>query len=78
MNSFPDVFTQLRVALEKQHVQVRRLVNPPNAFKSSPDGLPKTAIPSLLDFGYTSRILSVDYPVINGCLLVFRCYFTFE
>ncbi|CAF0888048.1 unnamed protein product [Adineta ricciae] len=55
--AFPDVFTQLRVALEKQHVQVRRLVNPPNAFKSPPDGLLKTTIPSLLDFGYTNVTL---------------------
>ncbi|UJR31796.1 hypothetical protein I4U23_019273 [Adineta vaga] len=55
--AFPDVYTQLRVALEKQGVQVRRLVNIPNVFKPLPDGLAKTNLPNLSDFGYSNVTL---------------------
>jgi hypothetical protein len=52
--SFPDVYTQFRVTLEKQGIQVRRLINIPNTFKPLPDDSVKTSVPSLSDFGYSS------------------------
>ena len=52
---FPDVYTQLRVALEKQGVRVRRLINTPDTFKPTPpDGTAAKPIPNLSDFGYSS------------------------
>ncbi len=52
--SFPDVYTQLRVALEKQRVQVRRIIHIPNVFKPWPDGTVATPVPNLSDFEYHS------------------------
>jgi len=52
--SFPDVFTQFRITLEKQNIQVRRLINIPNTFKPLPDGSLIKSIPNLSDFGYSS------------------------
>jgi hypothetical protein len=52
--SFPDVYTQLRVALEKQGVRIRRLINTPDTFKPLPDGTTMKPIPNLSDFGYSS------------------------
>ncbi|CAF1317016.1 unnamed protein product [Rotaria sordida] len=37
VKSFPDIYTHLRVALEKQGIQLRRLINIPNTFKALPD-----------------------------------------
>lgn len=51
---FPDVFTQFRVALEKQGIRVRRLINIPANFKPIPEGPVPAPLPTLLDFGYPS------------------------
>ncbi len=65
--SFPDVYTQFRVALEKQGVRVRRLINTPNTFKPSPDDTIVKPIPNLSDFGYSSMDL------FSFCKLEFFC-----
>jgi deoxyribodipyrimidine photo-lyase len=54
MISFPDVYTQFRVALEKQGIRVRSLINIPNTFKPLPDGIVIKSVPNLSDFGYSS------------------------
>ncbi|CAF4846758.1 unnamed protein product, partial [Rotaria socialis] len=51
--AFPDVFTQFRVALEKQNVRPRSLTNIPDKFKPLPDGSIVTFIPALADYGYS-------------------------
>jgi deoxyribodipyrimidine photo-lyase len=73
--SFPDVYTQFRVALEKQGTRVRRVVNTPNTLKPMPDGSVIKSIPNLSDFGYSSmNFLSF----VDVCLSVFRYDCTFE
>lgn len=51
---FPDVYTHLRVALEKQGVRVRNLIEIPNNFKPLPNEYVISSIPNLSDFGYSS------------------------
>lgn len=54
--AFPDVYTQFRVALEKQHVRVRRLSNIPDAFKPTLDGFQSTSSPTLPDSNHPNSV----------------------
>ncbi|CAF3627481.1 unnamed protein product [Adineta steineri] len=58
--AFPDVYTQLRVALEKQGVRVRRLINIPDTFKPLPDGIISTTVPNLSDYGYSNETVHTN------------------
>ncbi|CAM4784737.1 unnamed protein product [Rotaria magnacalcarata] len=67
--AFPDVFTQFRVALEKQSVRVRSLTHIPDKFKPSPDDDNIiTSIPSLADYGYLNVTVhsSSVFPFTGG------------
>ena len=64
-NSFPDVFTQFRLTLEKQGIRVRRLINIPDTFKPLPDDILITSIPNLSDFGYSSMIFEFHIYTFN-------------
>ncbi len=72
---FPDVYTQFRIALEKQGIRVRRLINIPDTFKPLPDGIVIKPIPNLLDYGYLSMKFIF---VFQSLTFLFRCEFRFE
>ncbi len=73
--SFPNVYTQFRVTLEKQNIQVRCLINIPNTFKPLPDSSVIQSVPNLSDFGYSSMKYVHLFDLLK---FVFRCNSPFE